>query len=260
MHFRKWVVKMSVNSIIKGLRIDRKLTQNDLAEMMNCNRQKIADWERGKSTPSADDLILLSKKLSVSTDYLLGLSNAPSTDKDIQFICDYTGLSEKSVEVLHGTKFFKSLLDDSTIKEFPDETIEAGRENINLTLSIFNKFISEHYLSNVTTYSSVYIANKKESLALYLKLINGLMDKGFADKDIVNEINKCESSTDLTLFRLQQLITDFAKQCVKEENKALNQAKECVRVLEEIINKQVQNCNFDLDEIKKAGEQYVNNP
>ena len=85
---------MSINSIIKRLRTDKDLTQNDLAEMMNCNRQKIADWERGKSTPSADDLILLSKKFNVSVDYLLGLSNTPTTDKDIQFICDYTGLTK----------------------------------------------------------------------------------------------------------------------------------------------------------------------
>lgn len=92
---------MSVNEIIKKLRTERGLTQNDLAAMMNCNRQKIADWERGKSTPSADDLILLSKKLSVSADYLLGLSDTPTTDKDLQFICDYTGLSEKSITLLH---------------------------------------------------------------------------------------------------------------------------------------------------------------
>lgn len=91
---------MSVNEIIKKLRTERGLTQNDLAAMMNCNRQKIADWERGKSTPSADDLILLSKKFNVSADYLLGLTDVTATDKDIKFICDYTGLSEKAVDVL----------------------------------------------------------------------------------------------------------------------------------------------------------------
>ena len=91
---------MSVNETIKRLRTERKLTQNDLAELMNCNRQKIADLERGKSTPSANDLILLSKIFNVSADYLLGLSDTATTDKDIQFICKYTGLSERAIEVL----------------------------------------------------------------------------------------------------------------------------------------------------------------
>lgn len=231
-----------------------------IAEKIGCDVSTITKQYNGDRKITAEYIIKYAAYFNVSSDYLLGISDVSTMDKDMQYICDYTGLSEKSVEVLHGTKFFKSLLDDSKMKEFPEGTIEAGRENVNLTLSIFNKFISQHYLSDISTYSSVYIANKKESLALYLKLINGLMDKGFADNDIVNEINKCENSTDLTLFRLQQLITDFAKECVKEENEALNQAKECVRVLEEIINKQVQNCNFDLDEIKKAGEQYGNNP
>lgn len=248
-----------------GQRISILLTKNnvkqkELAITLGVPDNTISYFCNGKRMPNTEQIKKIAEFFKVSADYLLGISDVSTMDKDMQYICDYTGLSEKSVEVLHGTKFFKSLLDDSTMKEFPEETIEAGRENVNLTLSIFNKFISQHYLSDISTYSSVYIANKKESLALYLKLINGLMDKGFADNDIVNEINKCENSTDLTLFRLQQLITDFAKECVKEENEALNQAKECVRVLEEIINKQVQNCNFDLDEIKKAGEQYGNNP
>ena len=254
------VNKVEIGNKIRKFREKFSETQLDLAKLLDVKRQIISYYENGTRLPSLEHLIVIATHYKTTVDYLIGLSNVPTTDKDIQYICDYTGLSEKSVEVLHGTKFFKSLLDDSTMKEFPEETIEAGRENVNLTLSIFNKFISQHYLSDISTYSSVYIANKKESLALYLKLINGLMDEGFADNDIVNEINKCENSTDLTLFRLQQLITDFAKECVKEENEALNKAKECVRVLEEIINKQVQNCNFDLDEIKKAGEQYVNNP
>lgn len=100
---------MSVNETIKNLRTERKLTQNDLAEMMNCNRQKIADLERGKSTPSANDLILLSKIFNVSADYLLGLSDTPTTDKDIQFICEYTGLSKKAVEVLSFYKGYEMI-------------------------------------------------------------------------------------------------------------------------------------------------------
>lgn len=100
---------MSVNETIKRLRTERKLTQNDLAEMMNCNRQKIADLERGKSTPSANDLILLSKIFNVSADYLLGITNVQTKDKDVKFICKYTGLSEKAIEVLHFYKDYEMI-------------------------------------------------------------------------------------------------------------------------------------------------------
>lgn len=98
------MIAMTTNKIIKKMRTERKLTQNDLAEMMNCNRQKIADLERGKSTPSANDLILLSKIFNVSADYLLGITDVQTKDKDVKFICDYTGLSETSVKALHNLK------------------------------------------------------------------------------------------------------------------------------------------------------------
>ena len=91
---------MPINETLKKLRTDRKLTQVDLAEKLNCNRQKIADWERGKSTPSADDLILLSNLFGVSTDYILGLSEHFTTDNELQFVCDYTGLSEAAVDMI----------------------------------------------------------------------------------------------------------------------------------------------------------------
>ena len=95
---------MPISDTIKKLRTeDNKLTQVELAERLNCNRQKIADWERGKSTPSADDIILLCEKFGVSADYILGLSDTPTNDKDLQFVCDYLGLTEKAVEMLRAS-------------------------------------------------------------------------------------------------------------------------------------------------------------
>lgn len=51
--------------------------------------------------PNHEQLIKIAKYLNVSTDYLLGLSETPTADKDVQFICDYTGLDNGSVNTLH---------------------------------------------------------------------------------------------------------------------------------------------------------------
>ncbi len=99
---------MKINELIKSLRIKDKLTQVDLAAKLQCNRQKIADWERGKSTPSADDIVALTEIFNVSADYLLGLVEPATQDRDLRFVCEYTGLSEKSVEQLISTRqYFK---------------------------------------------------------------------------------------------------------------------------------------------------------
>ena len=37
----------------------------------------------------------------VSADYLLGRTNAETTDKDLRFVCEYTGLSDEAAIVLH---------------------------------------------------------------------------------------------------------------------------------------------------------------
>ena len=49
----------------------------------------------------ADRLCVLADFYGVSTDYLLGITDIPTTDMSIRAICDYTGLTEASVDFLH---------------------------------------------------------------------------------------------------------------------------------------------------------------
>lgn len=46
----------------------------------------------------------IARYFNVSTDYLLGLTDAPTTDKDEQYICDYTGISLSNVKSLNFIK------------------------------------------------------------------------------------------------------------------------------------------------------------
>lgn len=144
--------KMSVNEIIKKLRTERKMTQNELAEMMNCNRQKIADWERGKSTPSADDLILLSKTFDVSADYLLGISDAPTTDKDLQFICDYMGLDEYTIERLSVNR--DAVMLPTNRKCLPNLSMFLaydGQNYFKFYKNVLNEFLQSNCLLDIVT-------------------------------------------------------------------------------------------------------------
>lgn len=95
---------MRINETVKELRLRENMTQVELAEKLNCNRQKIADWERGKTTPAADDIILLAKIFNVSADYLLGLTDTPTIDKDLRFISDYTQLDYSVITAIHELK------------------------------------------------------------------------------------------------------------------------------------------------------------
>mgnify|MGYP000858227866 CR=1 FL=1 len=62
---------------IRDVRELRKLTLDDLAELTGISRPQLHRIEHGKSNPSAHALISIAKSLSVSADYLAGLTDAP---------------------------------------------------------------------------------------------------------------------------------------------------------------------------------------
>lgn len=54
------------------MRVAKKMTQKDLAEILNVTPQAISKWENNKSYPDLDTLVELSNYFKVSTDHLLG--------------------------------------------------------------------------------------------------------------------------------------------------------------------------------------------
>ena len=67
---------MTIGDRIKELRIQKQLTQSDLAGMVGLTYVQIGRYETHKSTPSSDILQKLAKVLDTTTDYLMnGSSN-----------------------------------------------------------------------------------------------------------------------------------------------------------------------------------------
>ena len=59
---------------IKELRKENNFTQQELAEKLELTNSTVSDWETGRSEPDLETLTKLAKLFSVTTDYLLGLS------------------------------------------------------------------------------------------------------------------------------------------------------------------------------------------
>lgn len=66
---------------IRDLREDNDLTQKQMAQKLNCSQQVYSNYELGQRDIPTDILIKLSKLYRVSTDYILGLTNNPKTNK-----------------------------------------------------------------------------------------------------------------------------------------------------------------------------------
>lgn len=74
---------------IKKRRKELKLTQGELSKKINVSPQVISNWERGYTTPSSDDLSRLAPALDCSPNFLLGIEENNTDEKEFQgFIND----------------------------------------------------------------------------------------------------------------------------------------------------------------------------
>ena len=82
---------METKDVLKKIREENNLTQEQFAERVLVTRQAVSRWETGETQPNTDTLMLLSKEFNVSVNTLLG-SPRP-------LICQCCGmpLSEDSV-------------------------------------------------------------------------------------------------------------------------------------------------------------------
>lgn len=64
---------------LKAARLNKKLTQQELANRLKTTKGTISNYENGHSTPSNEMLKELALVLEISTDYLLGVTNSTNS-------------------------------------------------------------------------------------------------------------------------------------------------------------------------------------
>lgn len=85
-------------SRIKELRLENGLTYSQLASEFGKSEGAIRAWESGRTNPDIDTVIALAKKFDVSTDYLLGASDARKPE-NVALITDL-GLTDQSINAI----------------------------------------------------------------------------------------------------------------------------------------------------------------
>ena len=65
---------MDFSERLKELRAEKKMSQMELSVATGISQSAIANWEIGKTDPTAYALITLSRYFNESVDYLLGLT------------------------------------------------------------------------------------------------------------------------------------------------------------------------------------------
>lgn len=98
---------MTFGNILKKIRQENNLTQDELAKKIDTSRSNIANYENGKNMPSIDILEKIASLFNCTTDYLLGKTDIRNIEEDFRFAYhkETEGLSED--EIREALEFYK---------------------------------------------------------------------------------------------------------------------------------------------------------
>lgn len=208
------IVLVRLRNLIDNTTVSRKV----IADKIGCDVSTVTKHYNGDRNLTIDYVIKYAKYFNVSADYLLGLSEAKTSDKDLQYVCNFTGLSEESVLQFN---HHKELISKS-----------ANTHTKSLFTLIYDYFISSDKLFELAHIISSYVDsrmtltsnnNKYHELIKTLELFSEDVDEEnnipqeFLD-NYVNQMNNIsenepnlEKECKIALFEAQELIMDFAK-------------------------------------------------
>ena len=99
---------MDLGTKLKLLRVERKLSQADLAQKIDAEQTQISNYERNDSIPTVPVLKKLARIFNVTTDYLIFDNNddkiiARIKDKELlELIDEYDKLANEDKTILRG--------------------------------------------------------------------------------------------------------------------------------------------------------------
>lgn len=191
------------------LRTEKGIKREDVAAVLNCSVSAVGNYENGNRAPDFDGLLKLADFFDTTTDYLLGRTSVKTSDKDLQFVCEYTGLSENAVN--------RFVDDFKSEKRAFAATLEGYS-----SLDVADRFISEGYFWLMVMQTLNYSVYKYRGDVLALQsAVKELREKaniiykqtGYKkdNKDAASDIIDCETFSNGYLYSIQKTVADFAE-------------------------------------------------
>lgn len=189
----KLILECFANRLNKLLE-EKKIDQEVFAEDVGIAESTLSNYRTGKRFPDCNVLAKISKKLNVSTDYLLGLSDLKSSDKYFRIVHSFTGLSDKAIEVLRS----EQELDKEARKSNPANSIfREGINTVSYLLENEQKYFLLKQLYNFLWFNSKH----KDLIKRKEKIIDDNTGISFTI-DMLSNITKIE--IDKTLQKLKE--------------------------------------------------------
>ena len=115
--------------IFKELRIEKKMSQDRIAEELDVSQGLITKWESHQSTPSPEMMDYIADYFDVSTDYLTGRTDMRNNPMDkLEMMDRYKYLLDSDKRLTPEMKAFFNDMIETQHKKF-DEAQEKGNVN-----------------------------------------------------------------------------------------------------------------------------------
>lgn len=195
---------------LDDLMYERKITLRDLESATGISRSALNNYKRDVSECGINNVVKLAKYFGVSADYLLGLSDAETNDKDVQFICDYTRISAEAVESLKYRKLAPYISANNFL------TTEAVKSSLYFVCR--DEFLKSNAFFEII--SCVLYEKILYNHLLELKKMadENKLDDNFETYDIYLATKRWENQHKIHLFNAQNAIVTFMKQYVDIES------------------------------------------
>ena len=110
---------------IRQIRMEKGLSQQQLAELIHVDRTTITNWETGRRLPDADMLTKISDALSIDVSYLITASLNQNNSPNVIMIDD------ERIILTGSTPVIRKVMPYSTVNGFtkPSEALNFAREN-----------------------------------------------------------------------------------------------------------------------------------
>lgn len=171
---------------LEQLLVDNDLTQKEFGEKIGISTGAVSYYIRALKTPSILLLQTISETFNVSADYLLGITDTPTLDENIQMISKYTGLSQRAIEYL------KKLKSDKTIDK-----------RIHSQLNIKKIYA----LNNIIIYDSIY--DFLDLIGDYLYAVPISCSNLVETIEVSSQMNNDSNNTDTKFDYAQKIPIDY---------------------------------------------------
>jgi len=130
---------------LRKVRIDKGLSQQDVATMTGIKYKTINDYENGKSRPDVEKLAILCEAYNTSADYFINVkidavSRNPLTDNELEHIRKYRSLDDygkKAVDMTLDNELYRArkqnVITQRDVVPYVPEVLAASRPNEEMT-------------------------------------------------------------------------------------------------------------------------------